>query len=456
MKRKLFGTDGIRGVANEYPMTVEMAVSIGKAVASFFSTDGRHHNIIIGKDTRISGDMLVAALAAGVCAMGNNAVLMGCMPTPAVAYLARSSKAVAGIVVSASHNPYYDNGVKVFGPNGYKLSEQAEADLEMSLLENDWERICSDIQDPGGLHYAATAGERYLEFLLKSLPENYSLQGIRVILDCAHGATYEIAPKLFQKLGAETEALFVEPTGLNINEKCGSQHPEMLARRVVETGSAIGLAFDGDGDRLIAVDEKGEVLTGDQIIAICAKWMKEKGDLKNDQVVTTSMSNLGLKRSLKQMGIVHMEAEVGDRYVLEKMISSGSVLGGEDSGHIIFLNHHTTGDGLLAALQLLRIMSETSIPLSELKTVMTVYPQVLINVPVKEKPDMELIPEIRNAIEETQDDLGDSGRVLVRYSGTQPICRVMVEGPTEAETEAYCLKIADAVQISIGNQATNE
>lgn len=455
-RSNLFGTDGIRGVANEYPVTVEMAVSVGKAVASFFNTDDRRHNIIIGKDTRVSGDMLAAALAAGVCAMGSNAVMAGCLPTPAIAYLTRSSKAVAGIVVSASHNPYYDNGIKVFGPNGYKLSDQAEAELEISLLENDWDNLCSGINMPGELCFETNAEDRYIGFLLKSLPENFSLSGVRVAIDCANGATYEIAPALFKKTGAEVQALFVEPDGMNINEKCGSQHPEMLSRRVVETGSAVGLAFDGDGDRLIAVDEKGEILTGDQIISICAKWMKEKGVLKKDQVVTTVMSNLGLKRSMKQLGVTHLEAEVGDRYVLEKMIASGSVLGGEDSGHIIFLNHHTTGDGLLAALQLLHVMKETSSPLSELKKAMVVYPQVLINVPVMEKPELELVPEIRRAIKETESDLGTGGRVLVRYSGTQPVCRVMVEGPTEAETEAYCMKIADAVQKSIGREANGE
>ena len=339
----------------------------------------------------------------------------------------------------------------MFGPNGYKLSDQAEAELEISLLENDWEILCSRVQNPGIIQNEGNAGERYVEFLLKSLPENFSLQGVRIVIDCANGATHEVAPLLFKDLGAETEVLFVEPDGVNINDKCGSQHPEMLARRVVETGSAVGLAFDGDGDRLIAVDEKGEILTGDQIIAICAKWMKERGDLKKDQVVTTVMSNLGLKRSMKKMGIIHLEAEVGDRYVLEKMIASGSVLGGEDSGHIINLNHHTTGDGLMAALQLLSVIKETASPLSELKKVMDVFPQVLINVPVIEKPDLEQIPEIRQAIDETESDLGAGGRVLVRYSGTQSICRVMVEGPTEAETEAYCIKIADAVQNSIGS-----
>lgn len=452
MTRTLFGTDGIRGMANEYPMTVEMALSVGKAVALFFRREGRENSIIIGKDTRLSGDMFSAALAAGVCAMGSDAVLVGCLPTPAVAFLTRSSKAGAGIVVSASHNPYHDNGIKVFGPNGYKLSEEVESDLEMSLLEKDWERICCEISEPGVIHYAENAENDAVSFLLKSLPEGFSLNGMKIVLDCANGATHQIAPSVFEKLGAETKVLFSEPDGMNINENCGSQHPEMLAEEVVETASAVGLAFDGDGDRLIAVDEKGEVLTGDQIIAICAKWMHEKDLLNKNQVVTTVMSNLGLKKSLKEMGIEHLEAGVGDRFVLEKMIATGSVLGGEDSGHILFLNHHTTGDGILAALQLLYVMHESSKPLSELKTVMTIFPQVLINVPVSKKTDLDSIPEIKQAIAETEEDLGANGRVLVRYSGTEPICRVMVEGKTPSETEAYANKIADAIQGCIGKK----
>jgi len=450
MTLKLFGTDGIRGMANEYPMTVEMAISVGKAVASFFGLEGRPDSIIIGKDTRLSGDMISAALAAGVCAMGSDAILVGCIPTPAVAFLTRSSKACAGIVVSASHNPYHDNGIKVFGPNGYKLSEESESELEMSLLEKDWEQICCDIREPGIIYTAEDAEANYLSFLLKSLPEDFSLVGMKMVVDCANGATHQIAPAVFNKLGAETKVLFAEPDGMNINEKCGSQHPEALAKEVVETGSAVGMAFDGDGDRLIAVDEKGEILTGDQIIAICAKWMQDKELLEKKQVVTTVMSNLGLKRSLKKLGIEHLEAGVGDRLVLEKMIATGSMLGGEDSGHILFLNHHTTGDGILAALQLLHVMTATSRPLSELKEVMTVYPQVLINVPVVKKPKIDSLPEIMAAIADTENDLGANGRVLVRYSGTEPICRVMVEGPTPVETEAYANKIADAVQGCIG------
>jgi phosphoglucosamine mutase len=382
--------------------------------------------------------------------MGSDAILVGCMPTPAVAYLTRFSKAGAGIVISASHNPYHDNGIKVFGPNGYKLSVEAESELEMSLFEKDWERMCSDIRAPGTLQFPEENEERYLSFLENSIPDDFSLDGMRLVLDCANGATHSVAPALFEKLGANVDVLFSEPDGININDGCGSQHTDSLSKKVVESGADLGLAFDGDGDRLIAVDETGETLTGDQVIVLLAKRLLERGELKKNQVVTTVMSNIGLKRSLDSMNITHLECGVGDRLVLEKMISTGSVLGGEDSGHIILLDHHTTGDGLLAAIQLVLAMKETSLPLSEMKTVMTLYPQVLTNVRVAKKPNLKTIHDLQQAISNTEADLGENGRVLVRYSGTEPICRVMVEGPTVQETEDHCKKISDAVKESIG------
>lgn len=450
MAQKLFGTDGIRGMANKYPMTVEMALTVGKSVASFFNDTGGADSIVIGKDTRVSGDMISAALAAGVCAMGFKAIMVGCIPTPAVACLTRSLKAGAGIVVSASHNPYSDNGIKIFGPNGYKLSEEVEAKLEMSLLEEDWEHRSCDIKEPGVVLVETEAASSYLSFLLNCLPDSFSLEGMQVVIDCANGATHHVAPTLFEKLGAGTRIMFSRPDGININERCGSQHPQALAGEVVESGSAVGLAFDGDGDRLTAVDETGEVLTGDQIIAICAKWLHENNELANKQVVTTIMSNIGLKNALSEMGVNHVSSGVGDRLVLEKMIATGAVLGGEDSGHILFLNHHTTGDGILAALKLLQVMQETGLPLSKLKDVMTVYPQVLVNVPVSEKPSIEDVPEIKQAISKTEDRLGANGRVLVRYSGTEPICRVMVEGQTASETSIFANAIADIIKECIG------
>ncbi len=450
MKRRFFGTDGIRGVANTYPMTVEMAVSVGKAVASYFDAGGGAPLILIGKDTRVSGDMLSAALAAGVCAVGGDVMLAGTVPTPAVAYLTRSSKAAAGIVISASHNPFFDNGIKVFGPNGYKLSDTAETELEKTLLETDWESAVDGKQETGRIGVDDSGAARYMEFLEKRMPTGFSLAGIRLVLDCANGATFAVAPRLFANFGAAVETLFDRPNGRNINDQCGSQHPDTMARRVVETGAVAGLAFDGDGDRLIVVDETGQVLSGDQIIAVIANHMKKKGTLTGNRVVTTVMSNVGLKAALRRIGVDHLESDVGDRHVLEQMIRSGAVVGGEDSGHMIFLEHHTTGDGILAALQLMQVVVESQAPLSVLKQVMHVFPQVLINVEVREKPELHTLDKVRRIILETEEDLGNRGRVLVRYSGTQAICRVMVEAQTEAETQAYCLKIADAIQESIG------
>lgn len=448
---KLFGTDGIRGVANEYPITSDMAVSVGKAVASYFkkSSDTKG-KILIGQDTRLSGDMLAAALSAGITASGSDAIQLGIVPTPTVALLTRTEKADAGIVVSASHNPYYDNGIKVFGPDGCKLSDQQEAELEATLLGNDWEAFCKNIRDIGLNKLSELATDEYVTFLLKSVPDNFSLNGMSIILDCANGATYRAAPKIYGRLGANVQSLFVTPNGKNINDQCGSQHPETLSETVLEKKAEVGLAFDGDGDRLIAVDEKGQVLTGDQIIAICAKHMKEQGILVKNTVVTTVMSNLGFKSSLGALGIKHMEADVGDRNVFQMMKKEGAVLGGEDSGHMIFLNHHTTGDGLLSSLQLLTALKDSSKPLSELKKVMTVYPQELMNVEVSHKLEIRNIPEVQAVIAKVEGELGDEGRVLVRYSGTQPICRVMVEGPTKEKTKECCGRIADAVKSLIG------
>ena len=448
---KLFGTDGIRGVANEYPITSEMAVFVGKAVATFFnSSPEKKGKIVIGKDTRLSGDMLCAALAAGISAVGADAIQLGTIPTPAVALLTRTQKADGGIVVSASHNPYFDNGIKVFGPDGCKLSDAEEAELESILIEKDWQALCSNIRDVGKNKSYDNATDEYVSYLLNSVPNNFSLNGMNIVLDCANGATYKAALKLYESLGADIQALFIRPDGKNINDQCGSQHPEVVAKTILETKANIGLAFDGDGDRLIAVDEKGEVLTGDQIIAVCANHMKIQGTLKNNAVVTTIMSNLGFKISLESLGIKHFASDVGDRHVFQMMKKEGAVLGGEDSGHMIFLNHHTTGDGLLSSLQLLLALKDASEPLSELKKVMTVYPQELINVEVSSKPEIKDVAPIKNTIDEVETELGDKGRVLVRYSGTQPVCRVMVEGPTKEKTMACCEKIAHAVNDAIG------
>jgi len=446
----LFGTDGIRGVANVYPMTPEMALKVGRAVASISRGNDIRSKIVIGKDTRISGDMLENALASGICSMGVDAHLVGILPTPGIAFLTSSMDANAGIVISASHNPYFDNGIKIFKGNGFKLSDKEEAEIEQLVLDDDSAPLPTSSNDIGRVYEIDDSGSRYANFLKGTLPEKNYFKGLNIVMDCSNGATFTIAPAVFSQLGADVEVLFDRPDGININDNCGSQYPEMLKRTVVDKGVDIGLAFDGDGDRLIAVDEKGQVITGDQILAVCAKFMKEKGLLKGNQVISTVMSNMGLGIALRELGLNHILSKVGDRYVVEKLIASNAVLGGEDSGHLIFLNHHTTGDGILTALRLIEVMHEESKPLSELCRIMTVFPQILINVDVRHKPDLYTVPDIENAIHSVETKLGEKGRVLVRYSGTQPICRVMVEGPTIDKTKAYCQRLADVIKKNIG------
>ena len=443
---QLFGTDGIRGAANEYPLTPDMAVTIGKAMAQHF----KGPTLVVGRDTRLSCDMLESALISGICSTGVSPYLSGVLPTPGIAFLTRTLPAAAGIMISASHNPYFDNGIKVFGGDGFKLSDKEEADIEHRILTRETVSTDTARAEIGKVHRLDDAGQRYTEFLKTAMPPGFTLNGLQVVVDCANGATHRVAPELLKDLDASTETLFIHPDGKNINDQCGSQHTEALAKKVLETGADIGLAFDGDGDRLIAVDETGATLTGDQILALSARTLKKQAKLKNDCVVSTVMSNLGLGLALKEMGIGHIMADVGDRYVMQQMLKSGSVLGGEDSGHMIFLDHHTTGDGLLTALKLMECMQFESRPLSELKNIMTVFPQILINVKVKQKPDIEGIPEIQDAIDSVKNALGQKGRVLVRYSGTQPECRIMVEGPSEEETQAYCEQIADVIRESIG------
>jgi len=443
---KLFGTDGVRGVANKYPMTAEMALKIGMATAHLFKRSGHQPRIIIGKDTRVSGYTIEHALVSGICSMGVDAYMVGPMPTPGVAFLTNSMRADAGIVISASHNPFQDNGIKIFSSDGYKLPDEKELEIEKMVLSNKMGDLHPSPRELGKAYNLEGARGRYIVFLKNTFPKEYTLEGTSVVLDASNGATYRIAPKPFFELGAEVHTIFAEPDGENINRECGSQHPERLAEEVVKRGAHVGFAFDGDGDRLIAVDEKGGVLTGDQVIAICARTMKDEGTLTNNLVIDTVMSNIGLGLALKDLGIEKATAPVGDRYVLEMMKEKGASIGGEDSGHIIFLNHHTTGDGILSALQVLAAMKREKTPLSELAGIMKVFPQKLINVDVTSKPEISTIPELVRVIDEVEGKLGDKGRVLVRYSGTQNMCRVMVEGPTSEETEKYCSQIVAVVK----------
>ena len=447
---QLFGTDGVRGMANEYPMTAEMALNIGRATACLFKRKGHTPRIIIGKDTRISGYMLENAFVSGICSMGVNALLVGPLPTPGIAFATSSMRADAGIVISASHNPFQDNGIKIFSNEGFKLPDEKELEIEKLIFSNHMDTLHPSPRELGKAYRIDDARGRYIVFLKNTFPKDFTLEGTKVVLDCAYGATYRVAPDTFFELGADVVSLFDKPNGENINDHCGSQHPETLMEEVVKGKADVGFAFDGDGDRCIAVDEKGYVLTGDQIMAICAKNMKKEGRLVNNMLVSTVMSNIGLGIALKELGIENVITQVGDRYVLEEMQAKGAVIGGEESGHVIFLEHHTTGDGIATALQVLAAMKKTQKPLSELAQVMKVFPQKLINVDVKTKPELSTIPEISQAIKDIEKQLADTGRVLVRYSGTQNMCRVMVEGPTSEETEKYCRQIADLVLEKIG------
>ncbi|MDD2276538.1 MAG: phosphoglucosamine mutase [Smithellaceae bacterium] len=447
---KLFGTDGIRGEANQYPMTPEIAFGVGRAMAHLFKKNGHRAVIIIGKDTRLSGYMLESSLEAGITSMGGYSYLVGVMPTPAIAFVTQSMRADAGVVISASHNPFQDNGLKIFGGDGYKLSDEQEEFIEDLILNNKLSDLVSRGQDIGKAYRLDGVNGRYIVFAKNTFPRNLSMEGMKIVLDTANGATYKVAPDTFHELGASIEVIHKTPNGTNINDGCGSQHTEILRRKVVECKAAIGLAFDGDGDRLIAVDEKGREITGDQIMVICANILKREGKLKNDLLVTTVMSNLGLTVACKKYGFRHHASKVGDRYVLEDMKRLDGIIGGEEAGHMIFLDHHTTGDGIIAALQLVAAMIKEGKPLSELARMMDIFPQKLINVDVRRKPDIEKVPKLVEAIRQAESELAGEGRVLVRYSGTQNMCRVMVEGPSDAVTEKYCRQIADVVKSELG------
>jgi phosphoglucosamine mutase len=448
---RLFGTDGVRGIANVYPMTAEMALEIGRATAFVCKKHPKQrHSIVIGKDTRVSGYMLESALTAGICSMGVDVLLVGPMSTPGLAFITRSMKADAGMVVSASHNPYQDNGIKIFSRDGFKLPDAEEDEIEDLITSGRIKDIRPTANEIGKARRIDDASGRYIVFCKNTFPDDRSLEGMRIVLDCANGATYKVAPTIFYELGATVSALHCDPNGTNINDRCGSQHTEDLSARVLEEGADVGLAFDGDGDRLIAVDEKGNCLTGDHLMAICARMYKELGLLKNNLVVATVMSNFGFFAALKSLGIQEGVSKVGDRYVLEMMQEKGAVLGGEESGHVIFLNHHTSGDGIIAALQLLWAMRLYGRSLSELAKIMALAPQKIVNVNVKEKPPLEKISALQEAIQKAETELGDNGRVLIRYSGTQSMCRVMVEGPTLLITERLALMLADIVRKCIG------
>ena len=430
--RKLFGTDGVRGVANIYPMTIEMAMQIGRAIAFTVKNQVRRHRIVIGKDTRVSCYMIENALAAGICSMGVDVLLVGPMPTPGIAFITTSMRADAGVVISASHNPFQDNGIKIFSSDGFKLPDEVEASMEDLIFSQKMEALRPVADEVGKAARIEDAKGRYIVFLKNTFPREYTLDDFHIVLDCANGATYGVAPHVFEELGARVTALGIHPDGKNINLKCGALHPELMAARVKELGADIGLALDGDGDRLIVSDEHGNIVDGDHIMAICARELLRQRKLNRKTLVATIMSNMGLQIAMEQMGGHIVRTGVGDRYVVECMRREGYSFGGEQSGHLIFLDHITTGDGILAALQLLAIMKKRGKPLSELATVMESFPQVLKNVRTATRMEVEAIPGFPEAIQEYEEKLGKSGRILVRPSGTEPVIRVMVEGQDKA------------------------
>jgi phosphoglucosamine mutase len=447
---KLFGTDGIRGEAGRYPLDEVTTFAVGRAIAMLFGKGSHASRVVVGRDTRVSGPTLEAALESGVRAAGGVPLLVGVLPTAGVAYVTRDLGADAGVVISASHNPYHDNGIKVFCGNGSKLSDDQEQQIEDLILGEDPKAPATAAQDETHEKALDGATERYIAFLKDTFPPALSLKGLKVALDTANGAACMVAPAVFAELGAEVIVIHEHPNGININDNCGSEHTEDLRGLVVSSGADIGLAFDGDSDRLMAVDETGSELTGDQTIIICAQMLKADGRLKNDQIVSTIMSNVGLGVACKRLGLKNHAADVGDRHVLEDMQRLGAVLGGEPSGHVVFLDQHTTGDGILTGIQLAAAMLKAATPLSELAELMQVFPQTLINVEVTSKPELHSVPEVVAAIEQAKSELKDQGRVLVRYSGTQGLCRVMVEGPTVELTRIYAARLAEVVKAALG------
>ena len=445
MARKYFGTDGIRGKVGEAPITADFMLHLGWAAGKVFAAQG-FSTILIGKDTRISGYMFESALEAGLSAAGVNTRLMGPMPTPAVSYLTRTFSAQAGIVISASHNPFYDNGIKFFSGAGTKLPDEIEEAIE-SYLDQPMATVDSD--KLGKVSRIEDAAGRYVEFCKSTAPQGTDLTGLKIVLDCAHGATYQVAPNVFVELGAEIETIGVAPDGLNINEQCGSTSPEQLQQRVLESGADLGIAFDGDGDRVMMVDHKGEVIDGDELVYIIACHRQHQGLLEGG-VAGTLMSNLGMELALQEKGIPFVRANVGDRYVLAELQGRGWELGGESSGHIICLDKTPTGDGIVAALQVMGACSSADKSLHELKQGMVKMPQTMVNVRMAERCDPVANPDVKAAVDAVESQLGNRGRVLLRLSGTEPLVRVMVEGEDAAEVEALANQLADSVRQAMG------
>lgn len=466
-QERIFGTDGIRGLANKSPMTPEIAMKLGRAMAYVLQTHKefqsrsslpvglkpleskkqvRRAKIVVGKDTRLSGYMIEMALASGICSMGADVILMGPLPTPGVAFVTQSMRADAGIMISASHNPYYDNGIKLFSSDGYKLPDSVEDRISELMFSDELEKHRPTHDLVGKAFRIEDVHGRYIVFLKSLFPKDKDLMGTRIVLDTANGAGYKISAHVFEELGAEVIKKGISPNGLNINEGVGALHPEVVAAATHEYRADIGIALDGDGDRCILSDENGEIVDGDQIIGLCAIQMKKKGVLNKNTVVTTPMSNIGLEMTLKEHGINMVRAAVGDRYVVEEMRKHNYSLGGEQSGHLVFLEHSTTGDGIIAALKVLEAMRETGKPLSVLKKQIKLYPQAREDVKVSKKIPFSDIPDVAKAIATAEDTLKEKGRVFVRYSGTEALARVMLEGEDSSQIKKLAKDIARAIQ----------
>jgi phosphoglucosamine mutase len=440
-KVKLFGTDGIRGKANHYPMTGEIAFEVGRAAAYVLRKKNGRNKILIGKDTRLSGYMLESALTSGICSMGTNVALVGPMPTPGIAFVTRSLRVDAGVVISASHNPYDDNGIKFFSSDGFKLPDAIESEIEKTMFSQRLEKIRPEGAGIGKAVRIDDASGRYIEYVKSSFPKGRTLEGMKIVIDCSNGSAYKITPDVLKELGANVIAINDKPDGININANCGATHPEAMQRSVLEHKADIGIAHDGDADRTIICDERGEIVDGDKLMAICALDLKKDGKLNGNTIVATVMSNIGFELFLKKSGIKVLRTKVGDRYVVEEMVKKGCNLGGEQSGHIIFLDYNTTGDGPITALQILSTMCRREKSLSELASYIPIYPQVLVNVPVKKIKNIDDIPKIKTAIKKADKKL-ENGRILVRPSGTEPKIRVMVEGDNMDE-------IAEVIRINM-------
>jgi len=448
--RKLFGTDGIRGVANVYPMTAEVAMQVGRAVAYLLRNGSHRHRVVIGKDTRLSGYMLETALASGLCSMGVDVLLVGPLSTPGIAFITQSMRADAGAVISASHNPYQDNGIKFFAKDGFKLPDETESKLEALMSSNSIDHLRPTATKVGKAFRIDDAAGRYIVYLKNTFPKELTLDGLTIVVDCANGAAYKVAPAVFEELGAKVIPLGVAPDGKNINAKCGALYPENLAKAVVRHRANLGIALDGDADRVIVVDEAGQVVDGDAIMAICAQELIAQKRLAKKTVVATVMSNKGLEIALGRMGARLVRTKVGDRYVVEEMRKHGYNFGGEQSGHLIFLDTATTGDGVVAALELLSVMQKTGQPLSALKAIFTPLPQTQVNIPIRQKKDLSALPGVTRAVEKAEKRLGKDGRVLVRFSGTELKVRVLIEGIDRQVNEGLADEIVSELKKALG------